>query len=226
MANDITLADILKADMAMDAAQQEAYAEMEAAVVLRETTYQDIFSPKYRQHARSVAAQFNKWTESEEAPSDEAMCLCVDANKNVNGFRDHVIGKYQKNPKELLKWQTLFSDAGFLHDVKRFIWQKTFEAKGRLQDRGVRAFRTQIGLEHWVRQKWEKLERGYVHEARGRAFKIAQSNPDMRAQQVADVVVETMLPMFRDLRDSIARDLAANHAVESRQPRGFIASAN
>lgn len=192
--------------------QREIRAEQRAAIVLRCSTYKDVFTEQWQHLSGRVVAQWNQWVKSGEGPGLEESALCVNAYAHLMAFRDYLFAKSAKKPKDALIWEDAFSDTEFVQCVLSFIYQKSFEAKMDLELTGRTAFVTQIGLEYFVRQAREKQDRSLIHEAINRAVKLQGQGflPHDVVQLVTDGIRSTLRDQNRELAKMLARQRFAN----------------
>jgi hypothetical protein len=82
--SDLVTFDTFEAELNRETVvQREIRAEQRAAIVLRCTTYQDVFAPQWRHMARKVTAQWNQWIKSGEGPEQEELALCLNARGHL-----------------------------------------------------------------------------------------------------------------------------------------------
>lgn len=167
---------------------RERRAELKAAIVLKNVNYSDLFVGEYAPMARSVVSQYNRWVKSDSAPSLEDSSLLINVPTHYASLRDYILTKYSGTKAK--EWTMAFNDSNFANSVMMFLQQKCFEAKSELEASGRTAFLTQIGLEYYVRQSWDKRGRSLLHEAIGKANKLYGDSlaPDDVINQIGNFV--------------------------------------
>lgn len=212
--SDLVTFDTFEAELNRETVvQREIRAEQRAAIVLRCTTYQDVFAPQWRHMARKVTAQWNQWIKSGEGPDQEELALCLNARGHLAAFRDYIFAKTAKKPQENLMWEEAFSDLVFTQNVLFFIYQKSFEAKMEVELSGRTAFATQIGLEYFVRQAREKQDRSLIHEAINRVSKL--QGQGVLTDDAIRMVTSAMRETLREQNMELARMLARQRFAQT-----------
>ncbi|KXS40003.1 MAG: hypothetical protein AWU54_2147 [Candidatus Frackibacter sp. T328-2] len=197
--------------------QREKEAEERYLPVL-EMTLRDTCRTKIgRQNYRSIASQLNSWIKSLSKEQKRNKLFFVELDTAIEEFKSHVLEKYKSNKSQRNKFESLFSQEGYIKDCRRILAHKIYDYKTDQSlnnpDNGfLSATAYRVAMTNHLERELRKL----AHE--GMASTIKKLNAPRLPDDIEKMVIDNFKRLFVNYLDEFMSVQKQNLLSDSDRP--------